>query len=119
MERDIYPAMTGVVRTAHLREVLQLRVVGLREHEAEELDGGVQVRLVSVPVAGNVALDGFEGLMACLFQGGRSSRMDRDKQPQRQRYEQKSVGRQRLQRACCMSLAGGIGVQECSVLYEP
>lgn len=85
MERDIYPAMTGVVRTAHLREVLQLRVVGLREHEAEELDGGVQVRLVSVPVAGNVALDGFEGLMACLFQSGRSSRMDRDKQPQRQR----------------------------------
>lgn len=74
MERGISSVVAKPVKASHLRDVLQLRVVGLREHEAEELDGGVQVRLVSVSVAGHVALDGFEGLAVFCFQRGHRER---------------------------------------------
>lgn len=63
-------SLDRLVKICHLRDVLQLRVVGLRKHEAEELDGGVQVRFVSVPVAGHVALDGFESLMVFVAEFG-------------------------------------------------
>lgn len=51
----------------YLRDVLELRVVGLRHHEAKELDGRVQVCLVSVPVAGHVALDRSDRLFLFFF----------------------------------------------------